>query len=142
MRYRATSRSWELLDHDMPLPATAVANLPLGLVEPTDYVQFAVKLGKGDLVLIYTDSLIESRSPQGELMRELGLLDLVRQLDVGQPLELKRRVLRAVADYHGRDAAKDDETLLVLHHNAADPPKQSIGQKMRVTLRMLGLLVA
>ena len=41
---------------------------------------------------------------------------------------------------HGRARIEDDETLLVLHHNAAKSPKQSIGQTMHVMARMLGLI--
>ncbi len=59
----------------MPLRATAVANLPLGVIAPTDYVQFAVKLSKGDLVLIYSDSLIESKNSEGISLSEKGLLE-------------------------------------------------------------------
>ncbi len=117
-----------------------MANLPLGVIEPTDYRQFAIKLDKGDLVLIYTDSLIESKSPEGQELGEQGLLDLVRRLDADQPHELNRKVLAAVAAYRGGAPADDDQTLLVLHHNAADPPEQSIGQKMRVMGRMFGLI--
>ncbi len=128
--YRAASRSWEVLDPAMPQRATEVANLPLGVIERTDYIQFAVKLERGDLVLIYTDSLIESRSPDGDLLGEAGLLQLARQLDPDEPVNLDRRLLAAVAEYHDGAPVEDDETLLVLHHNAADPPRQSIGQRI------------
>ncbi len=138
--YHAGSRRWELLDHDVPERASTVVNLPLGLIGPSAYSQFAVRLDKGDLVLIYTDSLIESRSPRGEPLGQTGLLDLVRRLEVDRPQELNRRVLAAVADHHGTAAAADDETLLVLHHNAADPPPPTIGQTIHAMAGMLGLV--
>ncbi len=137
--YHATSQSWELLDPDMPQRATEDVNLPLGVIEPTSYVQFAVKLGKDDLVLIYTDALTEARNAEGRRLGEKGLIDLVRRLDTHEPQELIAKVLTALAEYHGRASAEDDETLLVLHHNAADPPKQSIGQRIHVMAKMLGL---
>ncbi len=137
--YHAHSGKWELLDHEQSHRTETVANLPLGLIEPTDHVQFAIKLEKGDLVLIYTDSLIESRSPDGQQLGELGLLDLVRSLDVDPPSELHRRVLAAVADHHGRAPVEDDETLLVLHHNAADPRRPSLGHRLHMMARMIGL---
>ena len=55
------------------------------------------------------------------------------------PQQVLRRVLAMVAEYHGRRPAEDDQTLPVLHHNAADPPKQTLGEKMHVMARMLGL---
>ncbi len=136
--YHTVSQCWELLDPNMPQRATEVVNLPLGVIAPTNYVQFAVKLGKGDLVLIYSDSLIESKNPEGIPLGEEGLLELVRQLDTAQPQDLSRDVLAAVVTYRGGAPARDDETLLVLHHNAANPPKQSIGQKMHVMAKMIG----
>ncbi len=121
----------------MPQRATEVVNLPLGVIEPTSYVQFAVKLDKDDLVLIYTDALTEARNAEGRRLGEKGLIDLVRRLDTHEPQELIAKVL---TEYHGRASAEDDETLLVLHHNAADPPKQSIGQRIHVMAKMLGLI--
>jgi len=140
MWYHAISRTWELLDQNTPLKATAIANLPLGIIEPTDYTQFAVQLAKGDLILIYTDALIESQNPKGEMLGEKVLLELVRGLDATQPQDLNHKILAAMTAYRHGAAAKDDRTLLVLHHNAADPPKQSIGQKMRAMAKMLGLV--
>ena len=140
MWYHAEWQSWELLNPDMPQRATQLVNLPLGVIETTDYVQFAVKLAKGDLVFIYTDSLIESKNAEGQILGDQGLLDLVGQLSVDPLHDLNRKVLEAVAAYRGGARAEDDETLLLLHHNAADPPKQSIGQKMRVMAEMLGLV--
>ena len=137
--YHAASKTWELLDHDLPQRATEVVNLPLGIIEPTDYVQFAVKLDQGDLVMIYTDSLMEAANAEGVQLGEQGLLDLVRSIDVERPQDLNAEVLAAVAAYRQAAAADDDQTLLLLHHTAADPPKQSIGEKMHVLAKMLGL---
>jgi len=44
-----------------------------------------------------------------------------------------------VATYRGTLPSNDDETLLVLHHNATNPPAQSLGEKLGVMARMLGL---
>ncbi len=141
MWYHAPTRSWEVLDPSMPQRAAEVVNLPLGVIEPTHYEQFAVKLARGDLVLIYTDALVEAMNAAGSLLGEKGLLELVRRMNVDEPHLLNQRLRAAVAEYHGGAAAADDETLLVLHHNAADPPRQSVGQKMHVMAKMLGLAV-
>ena len=47
-------------------------------------------------------------------------------------------VLDAVTDYRGGVPADDDETLLVLHHNAAETPERSPAQRLRMVRRMLG----
>jgi hypothetical protein len=56
-----------------------VANLPLGIIEPTEYWQFAAKLAMGDVVIIYTDALTEARNPAGEMLGERGLLELAQR---------------------------------------------------------------
>ena len=49
--YHASSGSWGILDKDTPRRAEYMVNLPLSIVAPTNYEQFAVQLGKGDLVI-------------------------------------------------------------------------------------------
>ena len=119
--YHARTRTWELLDHDIPAQAGDPLNLPLGVTEPTDYVEFAVALGRGDVILMYTDSLIEAMNTNNEPLGEDGLLTLVRELDGREPARLNRLLLDVVARFRGGIPAKDDQTLMVLHHNAAHP---------------------
>lgn len=138
--YHSGAQTWELLDSDLPQKASSVSNLPLGIIDSTSYCQFAVKLDKGDLILIYTDSLIEATNRKEQLLGEQGLLDRIRQLDPQRPNDLGRDLLALVAAYRDDTPPDDDQTLLVLHHNAADPPKLSLGQKMRMMTKMLGLI--
>jgi sigma-B regulation protein RsbU (phosphoserine phosphatase) len=56
-----------------------VANLPLGIIEPTEYRQFAAKLAMGDVVIIYTDAMTEARNPTGEVLGECRLLELAQR---------------------------------------------------------------
>ncbi|MHC4128654.1 MAG: PP2C family protein-serine/threonine phosphatase [Planctomycetota bacterium] len=137
--YHAAAQTWEFLDHDVPQRATAVVNLPLGIIDPTQYEQFAVKLDKGDLVLIYTDALIESTNTAGRQLGEQGLLDLVRGLPADDAPALREQVLAAVGEHHGRAEPADDVTLLVLHHNAVDPPPPTVVQRVHAMAHMIGL---
>ena len=93
-----------------------------------------------DLVLAYTDSLTESKDPRGRQLGEKGFIELVRNIDIRYPERFCRDLLDAVAAYRGRQPADDDLTILLLHHNAADPPKQSIGEMIKVIGRMVGLM--
>jgi phosphoserine phosphatase RsbU/P len=66
-----------------------VANLPLGIIERTQYRQFAAKLAMGDVVIIYTDAMTEARNPAGEMLGADGLLELAQrtigQISGGEP---------------------------------------------------------
>lgn len=139
MRFNAFTGTWAWLSQGMVRRIPDMHNLPLGIIEGTQYVQFAVPLGQGDVVVVYTDSLSEAMSPQGDMLGAEGLLELVRLSPIGAPAGLGLSILSAVAAYRGGGVPDDDETLLVLHHNATPPPKQSAGEKLRVMARMLGL---
>jgi sigma-B regulation protein RsbU (phosphoserine phosphatase) len=137
--YAAGSGQWRWLDAEMPERSGQVANLPLGIVQPTRYEQFGVKLGIGDLVVIYSDSLIEAKAPHGGHLGEDGLLHLVASLDATDPQAFVDALPRGVDAFRGGKPPEDDQTIIVLHHNGADPPKQSIGEKLTVIGRMLGI---
>lgn len=117
--YRGAKKSWELLRapeagaHD----SDGLVNLPLGIAEPTGYDQFGVKLATGDLVIVYTDSLIESRGPDGRLLGEAGLLEIVRSLDVSQPEQLIARLVGRVMEHASGAPPEDDVTVLLLRDN-------------------------
>src|SRR5262249_40031846 len=67
--YRAAQQTWEWLHEQTPHAETAVEGLPLGLIAGTEYAQTAVRLGPGDLILMYTDGVPESVN---EVSAELG----------------------------------------------------------------------
>lgn len=137
--YRSDTATWTVVDHVVSQPVPAIHNLPLGIIEGTQYMQFAIGLGERDIVLLFTDALIEACNPEGRMLGENGLLALIRQLPAGSPSEMGKSILASVATYRGTLPPNDDQTLLVLHHNATNPPPQSLGEKLRVMARMLGL---
>ncbi len=132
--YRASERTWRLFTPDTPGRAERVANLPLGIIDPTEYEQFAVRLGAGDLVVMYTDSLIEACGANGDMLGESGLLKLANGLAADAPQEFAASLIAASGA--GQD---DDTTVLVLHHNASNPPRQGVWEKMRMTAKVLGI---
>lgn len=138
--YRAGRRTWTPLVQTSTECVDRLANLPLGVVHPTAYYQFAVPLERGDLVLIYTDALPESQAPGGQRLGPDGLLELVRGLAVDDPARFFDRLLDGLSAYRGGAPADDDATLILLHHNAADRPRQSVGEMLRVMGKMLHLV--
>ncbi|NLX13547.1 MAG: serine/threonine-protein phosphatase [Phycisphaerales bacterium] len=138
--YRARQGQWYFLKHDMPDHVDHLANLPLGVIDPTPYYQFAIALERGDLVLMYTDSLVEAKDPDGRLLGEEQLLQIIERLDTQSPETFCPRLLKALEAYRGGHPSDDDITLLLLHHNADNPPQQSFGEKMKVIGKMLGLI--
>ena len=90
------------------------ATLPFGLGTGTPALG-SYDLEPGDAVLVYTDGVIEARTPDGELFGLPRLTDLLeREAASGQPPEeLVRRLVRAVLD-HQSGGLRDDATLLLV----------------------------
>ncbi len=132
---RAATGQWALLDQDVG----GLGNLPLGIDEESPYHQFSVTLDRGDLVLFYTDALVEAADASGRQLGEEGLLALTRGLDLDDPPGLGRALLGAVDRHRAGRPADDDVTLVALHHNAGGPRRLSVGEKLDVYAKVFGL---
>lgn len=121
--YRAATGQWEFLDSTAtdPRAAGTISNLPLGVLEPTSYDQFSVKLDENDLVLIYTDSLVETRGSHGGLLGAEGLLQLLQGLDPRDPSRLVASLIARLEAEQGSSEFADDVTCLLIRRNAVQP---------------------
>src|SRR5439155_1660276 len=72
--YHAAAGTWEVVTTGDG-PGGAVADLPLGIDGATPYSQRDLPLGRGDLVVLYTDALVETTDPAGKPLQEAGLLE-------------------------------------------------------------------
>ena len=129
--YRAASRTWGFLEQK-----AQDGNIPLGVIDLTDYDQFDVKLKVGDLVLCYTDSLIEARDGKGEMLGQAGLLELVRSIDLTDPTQLTRELLSAVEKRCGQEVCEDDVTVLIFRPNGL-APNTPIKERILAPFRIL-----
>jgi serine phosphatase RsbU (regulator of sigma subunit) len=121
--FRAGQGLWHLLDSTIPeADIDEVMNLPLGVLSQTGYRQFAVQLEADDLLIAYTDSLIEARDARGQALGEKGLLDLAGQIDTDRsPAEILEDLLARVRDVQDGDELGDDVTVLVFSHDGQVP---------------------
>jgi len=68
--YRAAQQQWSFLGHEGASGTSMPSNIPLGLLEMSEYEQFDIELEAGDCVLSYTDALMESNDADGEMLGE------------------------------------------------------------------------
>ncbi len=111
--YRRSTRRWRTLDGAL-VASGEVSNLPLGLDEATRYQQFGLSIAEGDMVVLYTDALTESRNAEGMLLQERGLLELVAGLPAATAREVGAGLLEGVRRFSAGHPPEDDVTVIVL----------------------------
>jgi sigma-B regulation protein RsbU (phosphoserine phosphatase) len=89
----------------------APPGMPLGILtsETLHYEQHRTELAKGDVLALYTDAFLEVKRPDGELLGEEGLIDLLEGAGTMQPAELKEHVLSRLSP-----SLADDASLVLL----------------------------
>ncbi|HEX4642384.1 MAG TPA: PP2C family protein-serine/threonine phosphatase [Candidatus Acidoferrales bacterium] len=138
--YKAAAREWSLLGADPIAEDVTARNMPLGILDVTEYEQFDVELQSGDCVLSYTDALIESRDADGEMLGEAGLLRIVRHIGEVEPQVMTRTLLREIKDRYPENLTEDDVTVLLVRANG-QKPKSSFRDFLWANLRFVGSLI-
>jgi len=137
--YQAAKGQWVFLGAEAQNDA-APNNIPLGIIDVTEYEQFDVELEAGDCVLSYTDALIESRDADGEMLGEAGLLRIMRHLGDVEPQLLTKTLLREIADRYPENLTEDDVTVLLVRANG-NKLRYSFREYLWANIRFVGSLI-
>jgi sigma-B regulation protein RsbU (phosphoserine phosphatase) len=88
--------------------------LPLGIKDDLNYGELKFRLKKGDLLLFYTDGLVEAMNTKGEMygFERLGG-SLLKWHDISAA-SARDRVLGEIANHTGKAPQHDDMTLVVI----------------------------
>jgi sigma-B regulation protein RsbU (phosphoserine phosphatase) len=130
--FERSTAKWSALE--MPLAdAEAIADVPLGIIEATTYQRAKLKLREGDMLLLYSDAMIESRSEDGSELGVQGLIDALNAIALSSiaqhdPKALLTAVLQRVSR---GNALNDDATLLLMRRN--DVPVAVSGIRYGIT---------
>ncbi len=138
--YRSALRQWDFLSQEGRAGHSKPSNLPLGMLDITEYEQFDVELETGDCLLSYTDALIESRDADGEMLGEDGLLRITRLLDQLEPQAFVEALLKEIGERYPENLSEDDVTVLVVRANGREL-HYSLGERLRALLRFAGSLL-
>ncbi|SDF22868.1 Serine phosphatase RsbU, regulator of sigma subunit [Blastococcus aurantiacus] len=95
-------------------PPVCPSSRPLGL-QSEPVIECETQLEPGDRVLLYTDGVVEARSPDGQFFGEERLADFViRAEEAGDPPpETLRRLMRSVMD-HQAGRLQDDASIVLV----------------------------
>lgn len=138
--YRAKTRRWDFLEESPQAESQSAANIPLGIDDIDDYQQFDVRLHLGDMVLCYTDSLIESYAANGEMLGTAGLLQIVRTIDVTDAAAVVRALLKQIASLREGNLANDDVTVLLFRPNGLAPRGRWIDRYVNAPRKLMAAL--
>jgi len=102
-----------LLRHGVP-EYLQVTGTVVGAFPFARYEEKQVQLSSGDLVIAYTDGIVEPENEYGEMFGEKRLTELLARNSDREPREIIARVIEAVAQWTGATSElQDDMTILV-----------------------------
>ncbi len=96
-----------------------VGGTVVGLLAGAAFEQGSVPVAPGDVLVVYSDGIVEARDDRDDEFGEPRLADLLRQSYAAGAEEIRRRILSAVREFMGGSALQDDLTFVVVRFGAA-----------------------
>jgi sigma-B regulation protein RsbU (phosphoserine phosphatase) len=95
---------------------TAELGLPLGAFADSEYADDTVRLNSGDIIVLYTDGVIEAQNMAEEFYDEDRLVSLVAKLPTAglSAKHIKDRIVEDVNEFTAKTVQQDDLTLVVI----------------------------
>lgn len=121
--YDPKNRSISLSNSGLPYPLLVragqptfldVGGVPLGLFQDSTYEETSLQMLEDDVLVFYSDGVIEMRNDQGDEFGLTRLADSVRVNYHKSADEIVKAVSTALADFIGRDRPHDDRTMIVI----------------------------
>jgi phosphoserine phosphatase RsbU/P len=97
-------------DTVQPLEVTGTV---VGAFPNADYQEKKLKLQSGDILVAYTDGIVEPENVYGEMFGEDRLKDLLLRHAGAEPKETIARVMEAVVQWTGAGELQDDMTMVI-----------------------------
>ena len=90
-------------------------NMPLAILPEVDFILGGpVQLATGDIVLFYTDGLVEAQPREGPMFGVERALQIVRENRDGTPTTIIEALYTAVCQYAETEGLRDDITMVVV----------------------------
>lgn len=131
--YRNQNGSWMTIEQTEG-GSQPLRDLPLGIYETANYSKKKLRLQKDDLVLFYSDALIEAVDASGRQIGVDGLVHLLSGLQVSDGSTISN-LLAAIMELNPINLQEDDATIILL--KATDTPT-SLKDNLLSPFRLFG----
>jgi sigma-B regulation protein RsbU (phosphoserine phosphatase) len=91
-----------------------IGGIPLGLFPDSKYEETTLQLQTGDVIVFFSDGVIEMRNDAGDEFGLKRLAEIVCSNHEKTPEEIVRSVSAALAEFIGRARPQDDRTMIVM----------------------------
>jgi serine phosphatase RsbU (regulator of sigma subunit) len=102
---------------DGSLDTLTIGGVVLGLFEDVVYEQASSQLGRGDVLVVFSDGVTETWNRADEEFGDARLAELVRQGRALDAASLEAEILRELDRFSEGTKATDDRTLIVIKRN-------------------------
>ncbi len=92
-------------------------DMPVGLLPDIPFHSFEVQLNPGDRLLLYSDGLTECPRPDGDMLEEEGLIDMMTQNQSTGGTDFLETLRHDLVAFAGSDDFPDDVSALLLEFN-------------------------
>jgi serine phosphatase RsbU (regulator of sigma subunit) len=86
----------------------------LGMFDTASYPSRAFRLGKGDILVVYSDGLTDAQNPREEMFGEERLLQIIRQEAPSGSQAVEQKFLKAIEEFTQGMPQTDDITFVVV----------------------------
>ena len=125
--YEPQSKTIRLSNSGLPYPLLVragqptfldIGGIPLGLFPDSQYEETALQLQTGDVLVFYSDGVVEMRNDAGDEFGLKRLAETVRSACEKTPEDIVKAVSAALAEFIGRVRPQDDRTMIVVKMGA------------------------
>ena len=132
--FRGETSQWSALENTVS-DSSILADTPWGVADDAAYGQLDVRLRTGDMVLSFSDAVIESQDAEGCQLGEAGILQLVRELGARQSEQLITTLIKRIQKMNGSNLSQDDATFVLVQATGSGPPLKN---SLLAPLRFMG----
>jgi serine phosphatase RsbU (regulator of sigma subunit) len=90
------------------------SGMPLGVSDEANWQQSSLEISSGDMLLLYTDGVLDTQNPRGEFLGEEGMLKIIKNQIGFSARVVQDSLLSGVFNFAGTGPQVDDITLMIL----------------------------